>query len=149
MKLNTDPALEGALKALIKIYSDPDLVKEMREERARVLEYKRKNYEQKLAYWKNKSGYVVHETDSGFRAYASNSPEGKKLVADRNQAKRETDRIEFISESPLEAALDDLADKSQVSKIEIRAALSKYTGFTPEKFAALIEMVDAEGIDVV
>jgi hypothetical protein len=149
MKLNSNAALEGALRQLIRMNSDPDFIKNMQAERARRNEYARKNYEQKLNYWKNKSGYVVHETGNGFKAYAKGSVIGKQIVAMKMQEKRESERTAFISETPLDAALDDICcGENPVSKIEVRAALSKYTGFTPEKFNTLIEMVEEEGIDI-
>lgn len=154
MDLKSSDSVGSTLgRAIVKLYeiqSDPEYMKMMQEERARVLEYKRKNYDQKLAYWNRKSGYVVHETDSGFRAYEVGSPEGKKLVAERNASKRENERLEFTSESPLDAAFDDICcGENPTTKIQIRQALSTYTGFTPEKFNTLIGMVEEEGIEVV
>jgi hypothetical protein len=150
MKLSTDETLELALKRLYKLNLDPDYINQVREDRARVLEYRRKNYEQKLDYWKNKSGYVVHETDGGFKAYAKNSPEGKKLIVDRIKEEAERARVKRISENPLEEAFDDICcGENPTTKINIRTALTQYTGFTLEKFDTLIKMIEDEGIDII
>jgi len=150
MKLNTDVALEMALKRLNKMMDDPIYLDEMRKAEAERRAWRMKSYQQKLDYWKNNPDYVVHETDRGFKAYPKNSEKGKELVLNRRREKIESERRQYTSENPLEAALDDIiADGDTTTKIEIRKSLTQYTGFDIDKFNALIKMVLDEGIKII
>ena len=137
------------LKRLINMMENPEHLEQIRKDREERYQWKLKSYNEKLEYWKNKSGYIVDANDKGFKAYAKNSVEGKKLMAKMAEEQRGAERLDYISNNPLDAAFDDICcGENPTSKIEVRAALQKYTSFTIDKFTKLLKMIADEGIDI-
>lgn len=127
---------------------NPSFLQDKLPQKRRISENRIVNYYTRLQNYQNNPDWYVIKHRNGFEAFEKSSLKGKQHTLDLLKIKKDQDFAEYIANNPVEMLFDELQDRENVTRIELRIELDKIHSFTPERLQSLVNLLEIEGVEI-